>query len=203
MHDPCLFHGVTSTTDPPASLSDAPLTVGLYVDDMVCYVTDDSVEERFEHILASQLTISFMGVVKLFLGTHFTWLDLDDGNISVHLSQVAFTQKVVEQYCQQNINVNPRATLYRSGLPIDSLPAYSSDPDNPYFLHLRAQYQSLVSSLNWLTTNTRPDLAPVTSFLVAYNHNPTQQHMDAAIHAVKFFVRHQTMVLLSILQLIL
>ncbi len=185
-HDPCLFHGVPSTTASPASPSDTPLTVGLYVDDMVYYSTDDSIEERFETILASQFKISFMGVVNWFLGTHFTWLDLDDGNISVHLSQVAFAQNVVKRYRQQHINVNPRATPYRSGLPVDSLPAYSGDPDDPTFLRLRAQFQSLVGSLNWLATNTRPDLAPITSFLAAYNHNPTQQHMDAAIYAVKY-----------------
>ncbi len=69
-----------------------------------------------------------MGVVNWFLGTHFTWLDLDDGHISVHLSQVAFAQNVVKRYRQQHININPRATPYRSGLPVDSLPAYSGDP---------------------------------------------------------------------------
>ncbi len=58
--------------------------------------------------------------------------------------------------------------------------------DDPSFLRLRLQYQSLVGSLNWLATNTRPDLAPVTSFLAAYNHHPTQKHMDAAVYAVKY-----------------
>ena len=190
-HDPCLFHGVPSTYDKPALPTDAPISVGLYVDDMVYFSTSDDTEQRFEDILASQFAISFMGVVNWFLGTHFTWIDLDDGNISVHLSQVAFAQNVVERHCQQHININPRATPYRSGLPIDSLPAYTGDMDDPSFLRLRAQFQSLVGSLNWLATNTRPDLAPVTSFLAAYNHHPTQQHMDAALYAVKY-LRHTT-----------
>jgi hypothetical protein len=185
-HDPCLFHGIPSTPDAPAYPGDSPLTVGLYVDDMVYFSIDDKVEQRYEDILASQFKISFMGVVNWFLGTHFTWLDLDDGHVSVHLSQVAFAQNVVERYRQQHININPRATPYRSGLPIDSLPAYSGDMDDPSFLRLRLQYQSLVGSLNWLATNTRPDLAPVTSFLAAYNHHPTQKHMDAAVYAVKY-----------------
>ena len=130
-----------------------------------------------------------MGVVNWFLGTHFTWIDHQDGNISVHLSQVAFAQNLVECYRQQHINLNPHATPYRSGLPIDSLHAYSGDTEDPSFLRLRAQYQSIVGSLNWLATNTRPDIAPVTSFLAAYNHQPTQQHMDAAIYAIKY-IRH-------------
>ncbi len=190
-HDPCLFHGVPSTADMPASPSDAPLTIGLYVDDMIYFSTDDAVERRFEAILASNFKISFMGVVNWFLGTHFTWLDLADRNISVHLSQVAFAQNLVERYRQQHININPRATPYRSGLPIDSLDAYSGDTEDPSFLRLKAQFQSLVGSLNWLATNTRPDLAPVTSFLAAYNHHPTQQQMDAALYVVKY-LRHTT-----------
>ncbi len=156
---------------------------------MTWYISrkDDAIEQRFETILASKFKISFMGVVNWFLGTHFTWHDHDDGrNISVHLSQMAFAQNLVERYRQQNSNVNPGSTPYRSGLPIDSLAAYSGDMEDPSFLRLRALYQSVVGSLNWLATNTRPDLAPVTSFLAAYNHNPTQQHMDAALYAIKY-----------------
>jgi hypothetical protein len=186
-HDPCLFHGVPSTPDFPASDTDAPVTVGLYVDDMVYYSTNDASEQRFENILSSQFTNSFMGVVNWFLGTHFTWLTLPDGNISVHLSQVAFAQNLVERYRQQDINFNPHVTPYRSGLPIDCI--QGTTPDNmadPSFIRLREQYQSIVGSLNWLATNTRPDLAPVTSFLAAYNHNPSKGHMDAAIYAIKY-----------------
>lgn len=185
-HDPCLFHGIPSSADCPAEPTDDPLTVGLYVDDMVYFSASDNIEQRFEQILGSQFKISFMGVVNWFLGTHFTWIDRPHGDISVHLSQVAFAQNLVERYRQQNINLNPKATPYRSGLPIDSLPAYTGDMDDPAFLRLRLQYQSIVGSINWLATNTRPDLAPVTSFLGAYNHVPTQQHMDAALYAIKY-----------------
>jgi hypothetical protein len=186
-HDPCLFHGVPSTPAFPSSPNDAPITVGLYVDDMVYYSTSDASEKRFEEILSSQFTISFMGIVNWFLGTHFTWLTLPDGNLSVHLSQVAFAQNLVERYRQNNINPNPRATLYRSGLPIDSIQGTTPDKmTDPSFIRLREQYQSIVGSLNWLATNTRPDLAPVTSFLAAYNHNPSAEHLDAAIYAVKY-----------------
>jgi hypothetical protein len=186
-HDPCLFHGVPSSPDFPAGETDAPLTVGLYVDDMVYYSTDDDIEQRFESILASQFKISFMGVVNWFLGTHFTWLDLPDGNVSVHLSQVAFAQNLVERHRQQHININPRSTPYRSGLPIDSIQGATPDEMNdPTFIRRRELYQSIVGSINWLATNTRPDLAPVTSFLAAYNNNPSKGHMDAAIYAIKY-----------------
>ena len=185
-HDPCLFYGIPSSPAHPAQPGDEPITVGLYVDDMVYFSDNDDIEHRFEKILASQFKISFLGVVNWFLGTHFTWRDHADGHISVHLSQLAFAQNLVERYRQQHSNINSNATPYRSGLPIDSLEGYSGDMEDPSFLRLRALYQSVVGSLNWLATNTRPDLAPVTSFLAAYNHYPTQQHMDAALYAIKY-----------------
>lgn len=56
--------------------------------------------------------------------------------------------------------------------------------ENPAFLHLCVQYQSIVGSIKWFMTNTVL-IAPIASFLGAYNHAPTQQHMDATLHAVK------------------
>jgi len=156
VHDPCLFHGVPSSPDAPSQPGDSPITVGLYVDDMVYFSDDDSIECRFEQVLASKFKISFMGVVNcwFFLCTHFTWLDCPNSDISVHLSQVAFAQNLVEQYHQQDINFNPKGTPYRSGLLIDSLEEYSGDMEDPAFLRLHAQYQLIVGSINWLATNT-------------------------------------------------
>ncbi len=66
-HDPCLFHGVPLSLTHPAQPGDAPITIGLYVDDMVYFSEDDNIEQQFESILASKFKISFMGVVNWFL----------------------------------------------------------------------------------------------------------------------------------------
>jgi hypothetical protein len=44
-HDPCLFHGVPSSPTHPAQPGDAPITIGLYVDDMVYFSEDDTIEQ--------------------------------------------------------------------------------------------------------------------------------------------------------------
>ena len=187
-HDPCLFHGVPSTPEHPAMPGDPPITIGIYVDDFVYFSLSDAVEERFEKLLSKDLKVTFMGVATWFLGTHLTWLSQADGHISVHLSQEAFAQNLVERHRQHTINHNPQATPYRSGLPIDSIPdnAAETDENEPSFLRRRTQYQSVVGSLNWLATNTRPDLSPVVSFLASYNHKPTSSHMDSAYYAIKY-----------------
>jgi len=185
-HDPCLFHGVPSTTSHPASPEDAPITVGIYVDDIIYFALCDSVEQRFEHILRSQVKVTFMGPTSWFLGTQFTWVDHPDGHLSVHLTQVAYAQNLVERYQQHNTTFNSQATPYRSGLPIDSIAPTSDPEDDPTFLRRRQQYQSIVGSLNWLATTTRPDISPVTSFLAAHTNKPAPSHVDAALYAVRY-----------------
>lgn len=187
VHDPCLWVGTPSSPDCPANQAnaspnrqsppspecptnnvnashkdDAPLYVGLYVDDFVYFSEDDDVEKRFERLLGDRIKCDFMGTVNWFLGTHFEWADHADGALSVHLSQAAYAQNIVERLKLDDSNFNPKATPYRSGCPIDSIPPATIDENDPYFVRRRESYRSLVGNLTWLATNTRPDLAPAT-----------------------------------------
>jgi hypothetical protein len=47
-------------------------------------------------------------------------------------------------------------------------------------------YQSLIGSIGWLATATRPDLAPVHSFLSSYSSKPSSGHMRAALYALHY-----------------
>ena len=185
-HDPCLFFGIPSSTAHPALPSDEPIMVRLYVDDFIYFGLSDEVEHRFQTLLSNEIAVTFMGVVNWFLGTHFTWSQCGS-EISVDLCQGAFAQNLVERYRQQDVNFNLHATPYRSGLPIDSIPpATAEEMLTPSFARRCNQYQLMVGSLNWLATNTRPDLTPVTLFLAAYNHNPSVSHVDSALYVIKY-----------------
>ena len=163
-----------------------PVSGRVYVDYFVYFSEDPEVESLFEQILKSQFNIDFMGTVNWFLGTQFDWAEHHDGALSVHLSQAAFAQNIVERHRLHNINFNPRVSPYRSGHPIDSFPSAEVDENDKHFLRRRQSYQSLVGSLNWLATNTRPDLAPVVSFLASYSHCPSKQHLESALYAVRY-----------------
>ena len=111
--------------------------VGLYVDDFIYFGLSDDVERRFQALLSAEIAVTFMGVINWFLGTQFT-LAHRGSEISVHLCQGAFAQNLVEQYRQQDVNFNPRATPYRSGIPIDSIPLASEEEIlTPSFAHCR------------------------------------------------------------------
>ena len=117
-----------------------------------------------------------MGQVSHFLGIEFTWHFHDDGNISVHLTQQSFAENLVESMGFSDISLSSYVTPYRSGSPIDSIPAVSltsSQQDT-----LRLQYQSLVGSLNWLAHTTHPDLSTVVSLLAQHQSNPSPGHME-------------------------
>lgn len=172
------------STHPLDRLFMHPLHIGLYVDDFVFYTKDKAHETAFRSELEQHIAVDWMGDVDFFLGTAFTWKRMNDGNISVHLSQATFTEHLAHRFSVDTMNITPNMTPYRSGLPIDSIQA--SDPNDPDLTRRRKVYQSIVGSINWLATNTRPDVAPALTFLASYMQLPSLQHYKAAIHVLKY-----------------
>ena len=125
-----------------------------------------------------------MGDVDFFLGTVFTWIHQSNGHLSVHMSQTAFTEFSAHQSGVDAMNPVPNMTPYHSGMPIDSIPALS--PDDPDLKRHTKVCQSIVGSINWLTTCTRPDIAPCLELFASYQNAPHQQHYKSAIHALKY-----------------
>ena len=66
------------------------------------------------------------------------------------------------------------------------MPAATIDEEDPVFVRRREAYQGLVGRLNWVATCTRPDLAAAVSFLASYNSCPSEQHLQAALYAVRY-----------------
>jgi hypothetical protein len=177
-----LTNSLTIAPLPPAT----SLHLGFYVDDFFYFSEDPEMERRFERLLGAKLKVEFMGTVNWFLGTHFEWSSHQDGSLSVHLSQEAYAQNIVETHRLASINFNPIATPYRSGCPIDATLSATVDEDDQAFVRRREAYQSLVGRLTWLSTNTRPDLSTAVSFLASYSSCPAQQHLEAALYVVRY-----------------
>ena len=67
------------------------------------------------------------------------------------------------------------------------LHAPSLDDDNsPAQLCRTAAYQSLIGSIGWLSSSTRPDLSAFHSFLASYSNKPSVSHMKAALYALHY-----------------
>jgi hypothetical protein len=185
-YDPCVFSGfLTDPNDPSGTSSDVPITLGLYVDDFVYFSEDDAVERKFESLLGKALEVDFMGTVEWFLGIHFSWR-VTPSEVSAHLNQAGFAANTVERFGRHDRDMSPLATPYRSGVPIDSIAPSTDEEDAPAQVRRTAAYQSLVGCIGWLAYVTRPDLAPVHSFLAAYQSKPSVGHMRAALHALHY-----------------
>ena len=185
-HDPCFYTGfIRDPRDPTSSASSVPLSLGLYVDDFVYFSEDPEVELLFERLLRERVKVDFMGLVEWFLGIHFSWR-MTSSQVDVHLNQTGFAANVVEQFCRDSWEATPTATPYRLGVPVDSIAPSSDADDSSAQLRRTEAYQSLIGSIGWLATATRPNLAPVHSFLSSYNCKPSTGHMKAGLHVLHY-----------------
>ena len=123
--------------------------------------------------------------MEWFLGIHFSWR-ITSKSVSVHLNQSGFAANLVESFFQDSRNATPTATPYRSGVPIDSIALSTDEDDSPAQLRRTAAYQSLIGSIGWLSSSTRPDLSAVHSFLASYSNKPSVGHMKAALYALHY-----------------
>jgi hypothetical protein len=186
-HDPCLYSGFVRDPKDPSSLhSSKPLALGIYVDDFVYFSEDPAVEALFERLLRERVKVDFMGLVECFLGVHFSW-QITKSSVDVHMNQSDFATNLVKQFCRDEWEPTPDATPYRSGVPIDSI-APSKDADDSPAQRRTETYQSLVGSIGWLAGATRPDIAPVHSFLASYSSKPSPGHMKAALYAFHYIL---------------
>jgi hypothetical protein len=159
--------------------------MGLYVDDFVYFLEDPAVETLFERLLREQIKIDFMGLVEWFLGIHFSWR-ITKSVVVVHMNQSGFAANLAEQFFRDKWNPTPDATPYCSGVPIDSIPPSSDADDSPAQIRRTEAYQSLIGSIGWLAGATRPDTAPVHSFILSYSSKPATGHMKAALYTLHY-----------------
>ncbi len=159
--------------------------IGLYVDNFVYFSEDPAVEALFKRLLRERVKVDYMGLVEWFLGIHFSWR-ITPSRVDVHLNQTGFAANLVEQFYCNSREPTPTATPYCSGVPIDSIARFSDKDDSSSQLQQTDAYQSLIGSIGWLATATRPDLAPVHSFLSSYNNKPSSGHMKAALHVLHY-----------------
>jgi hypothetical protein len=70
-----------------------------------------------------------------------------DNKVSFHLSQTGFAAHLVKDNNAHLRNITPNATLYCSGLPINTIPESDKDNNCPAFIERKRKYQSVVGSI--------------------------------------------------------
>ena len=126
-----------------------------------------------------------MGIVKWFLGNHFSWR-ITPSSVAVHLNPSGFATNLVESFAHHSRNETPTAMPYCSSIPIDSIAPSLDTNDSPAQLRCKETYQSLIGSIGWLSSTTRPDITVAHSFLSSYTNKPSSGHMKAALYVLHY-----------------
>lgn len=164
----------------------APLYVGMYVDDFLYFSTDPTVEQAFEQMITTKtnLQVDFNGPLHHFLGIKFSHIKHDDGNLTIHLSQEADIQQLLQDNNMHTSSTITKPTPYRSGHPVDSVPTADIPP--PQRMEIEMKLRAILGSLNWLSTQTRPDIATITNLIAQYQSHPSPGHLEAAKYVLRY-----------------
>jgi len=158
----------------------------LYVDDFIYFSQDPVVETAFETMIPSNtsLQVDFNGPLHHFLGVKFTHSKTADGHLTIHLNQESDIQQLLQEHNLHTSTTLTKPTPYRSGHPVDTIP----NVDIPHYQRtdIESKLRAIIGSLNWLSTQTRPDIATITNMIAQYQSNPSPGHLEAAKYVLRY-----------------
>ena len=149
----------------------------VYVDDIT--LMGDSIEQiqLIKKQLANSFELTDLGEISYYLGLRIT---RDRTNRTISLDQEKYIQDILSRF--QMSSCTPANTPFASGTDLlaSSSPAEDNDPS------IVANYQSMVGSLMYAMIGSRPDISYAVSKLSQFSSNPTQQHVKAAKHVLRY-----------------
>ena len=159
---------------------DAKLYISVYVDDIVLFGPDCPQADQLVERLKAEFEVTDLGIANWLLGLQITY---DDRGI--HLSQKGYVQRLLDKF--QMANARPVLT------PMDSA-AKSLEPTTPGSSSTKTEevdntlYRSIVGSLAYAATGTRPDLSYTITYLSQFlePRSTKPEHMTAAKRVLKY-----------------
>lgn len=168
----CVSDGCIFVKESPHGL----VIIALYIDDML--IGAASVEEiKFvKQSLARHFNIKDIGPAQFVLGMELQY-DRTRGWMSINQSQLIF--RLVEKLNQENARDTNVPLLVGEDLS-------SSAAQGPEAKMEARPYQSLVGSLLYVATTTRPDITHVVAKLSRYLDRATPVHWKAAVRVLRY-----------------
>ena len=186
--DPCVFMRKETIQTPNGPREDI-LLVGCYVDDLfILYNNGDehSLYHKFTTDLQKRWSVDDEGEVSDLLNVEM--YHVDGG---VELRQTSYIDRLAKEWLPDGIpsNIHINSAPHMECLPDMVLQALScTEQVDPVLLR---NYQSLVGSLLYAATNTRPDIAYAVGMLCRAMGKPTQDLFEAALRVVAYLSYHR------------
>jgi hypothetical protein len=169
-----------SEYDPNVYISAAgliPLILLLYVDDILLFSESADRVSELKKLLHAKYEMTDLGPIRQFLGLE---IERDRENRILYIHQSRYIHNLLTTYglSQCNGHWTPQPTNHR----LRKL----DDTGKPLDANGKQKYQSIVGSLNWLMSGTRPDIAFTVSMLSKFLSAPSVEHLAAATYTLRY-----------------
>jgi hypothetical protein len=162
--DPCVYIRKRNTLS----------IVAVYVDDLIIITEHQDEMDRIKQSLKERFKMKDMGILHYCLGVS---VDVDQVAGHVKIGQGQYILKMLERYGLMDANpvstpMDPSVRLVKDdgqSKPVDSV-----------------LYQSMVGSLLYAATGTRPDIAHAVGVVSKFNGCPTEAHMTAVKRILRY-----------------
>ena len=153
---------------------DENIYISVYVDDIALYASPSIHLTALVDELKKEFDLTDMGTASWLLGIHITY-----SPAGITLSQHAYIEKVLKRFDMDSsrpvstpLDIKLSKQLQK-GTPEQQI-------DDPSY------YQSIIGSLMYAVTGTRPNLAHTISLLSHVNSYPNESHLTAVKHVLQY-----------------
>ena len=151
-------------------LKNNPLWILIYVDDILIVGPTAKVQD-FKKIISMKFSMKDLGPVHWYLGMEIT---RDRHTKRMHASQSRYLKNVLDRFQMSDCNV--KRSPFSSGTTLER----SKEETTEY------PYRQLVGCLLYAAKGTRPDIAHAIGILTQHLVSPTDLHVNAAKHVLKY-----------------
>lgn len=151
------------------------LILHLHVDDSVVFASSDKVMQEFKDFIHSQYDLKWTDQPSLYLGIR---INLAPDGTFISLNQSHYIESTLERFAMTNCNTVKSPLPQKTSLTPGNEAEVAAAIDLPY--------QSLIGSLDWIASTTRPDIAYAVSQLGRFNSAWTLNHWIAAKHVLRY-----------------
>jgi hypothetical protein len=167
--DPCVY--VLQDENAAASV-----LIALYVDDLIIAAKDAQVLIRIKKALQAKYEMKDLGTAQWCLGMRIVW---DENKKWIQLDQKNYIEEVLAKF--QMEMAKPIETPMEQNAS-----AWQYPGEHVKSLSQKGLYRTVIGCLNYLATNTRPDIAFATAWLGKFVEEPKEVHWQAVKRILRY-----------------
>lgn len=153
------------------------LYLAVYVDDMLLFLSSESIENRIVDILEGAFKITDLGNVSSVLG-----MRVIRSKNKISIDQSAYISKILERFGMQDCKPVTSPLEFNQKLSLKDSPKNEKEQSAME----EKPYRELIGCLMYLSHMTRPDICFPVCLLSRFNHNPGEKHWTAAKRILRY-----------------